>query len=63
MVSALMREAPARHSHVLTLSGFAIDHAVHFVPVAAQEFVGAVPANGSAVRKLERAEHIPVLCQ
>ena len=63
MVSALMCKAPARHPHVLTLSGFAIDHAIHFVPVAAQEFVGAFSANGSAVHELERAKHIPVLRQ
>ncbi|ALI56879.1 hypothetical protein IMCC12053_2932 [Celeribacter marinus] len=63
MVSALMCKAPAWHAHVLTLSGFAVDNAVHFIPVAAQELIGAMPANGPAIHELERTKQIPVLRQ
>ena len=63
MISASMRKTPTWHPHVLTLSGFAVYHAVYFVPVAAQEFVGALSANGSAVHELERTKQIPALRQ
>ena len=57
-----MGKAPARYAHVLALSSFAKEHSVHLVPVAAQEFMQRSASNSSAVHKLERAKHIPVLC-
>jgi hypothetical protein len=36
---------------------------INAVPVAAQEFINAAASNSSAIHKLERAKHIPVLCQ
>jgi hypothetical protein len=56
-------KTPARHALVLTFSSFAKEHTINPVPVAAQEFISAATSNGSAVHKLECAEHIPVLCQ
>ena len=58
-----MRKAPAWDTHVLAFSSFAKEHTINAVPVAAQEFISAATSNGSAVHKLECAEHIPVLCQ
>ena len=58
-----MGKAPALYTHVLALSRFAKHHAVNLVPVAAQQFVGSLTSNSPAVHKLERAKHVPVLCQ
>ena len=62
-ITTFVGKAPARYAHVLALSSFAKHHSVHLVPVAAQEFISAAASNSSAVHKLERAKHIPVLCQ
>ena len=62
-ITTFVCKAPARHAHVLTLSSFAKHQTVYLVPVVAQKLVGAVATNSSATHKLERAKHIPVLCQ
>jgi hypothetical protein len=63
VVSAFMGEAPSWHPHILTLSSFAKEHSVQLVPIATQKLMGCLPADGPAIQKLERAEHIPVLGQ